>query len=130
MREGFRVIRVSEKPDGYTCRICEKSHKDEDEALDCCEPVAYACPVCEEIYSDEDSAKSCCDRIRNGTGEELRVYQCNWCFRKHLAQEPAEKCCPVRNYKCSSCGEKFTIEQFKSKEICSCERSVHQVILF
>lgn len=130
MREGYRVILESENPDGFTCEVCQESHKDEDSARECCDAVIYTCAVCDQTHIDEYSAENCCDSVREGTGHIIRTYQCNWCYRKHLAQEPAEKCCPVRNYKCSSCGEKFTIEQVANKEICSCERSVHQIILF
>lgn len=130
MREGYTLLRESENHGGWTCRVCETTYEDEDDAQECCEDFVYACPVCEEKHNNEESAKDCCDKARQGSGRVVLLYQCNWCHRKHLAKEPAEKCCPLRNYKCSSCGEKFTIEQVENKEICSCDRSVHQVILF
>lgn len=130
MREGYRKVFESENPEGWTCRVCEESHDDEDSARECCDLVRYACAVCGMSHRDKDDAANCCEPVREGSGDTIWTYQCNWCHRKHIAEEPAEKCCPVRNYKCSSCGEKFTIEQFENKEICSCERSVHQVILF
>lgn len=106
MREGYRTILESEDPKGFTCRICGGSYKEEEQAQDCCEHV--------EI------------RVSNST----KIYQCNWCYRKHVTQITAKKCCPARNYKCSNCGELFTIQQFMNNEICPCERRIHQVILF
>ena len=130
MGEGYRTILGAEDPKGFTSRVCGRSYKEEEQAQDCCNHVIYSCAICGNNHDSENEAEACCEHVKISASNSIKIYQCNWCYRKHVAQSTAKKCCPERNYKCSNCGELFTIQQFMNNEICSCERRIHQVILF
>lgn len=72
----------------YICGACEKSHKFESEAEECCQPTVYSqyeCPSCSESHETESEAFSCC--------AYFQPKRCPICLKKAQSYEDAADCC-------------------------------------